>query len=149
MPELLKNYVETGKVRYVVRDYPLGFHKYAAKAHEAAHCAREQDRYWEMHEQLFANQKALQLENLPGYAESAGVADLAAFSACLESGQYAERGRKSLADGAKAGVSGTPSFLIGVMQPDGTVKATKFIRGAQRYPVFDDAIKEVLSASES
>ena len=47
MPELLANYVETGKVRYVLRDFPLGFHKHAAKAHEAAHCAGDQGKYWE------------------------------------------------------------------------------------------------------
>ena len=149
MPELLKNYVETGKMRYVLRDFPLGNHKYAPKAHEAAHCAGEQGKYWEMSEQLFANQRALMPEKLPEYAQAAGVTDMAAFQNCLDSGKYAETAQRSLDEGVKAGVSGTPSFLLGVMEPDGkTFKARKFIRGAQKYSVFDDAIKEVMSAGE-
>ena len=125
---------------------PRPFHANAAKAHEAAHCASEQDKYWEMHEVLFTNQKALQLQNLPKYAETAGVADVAAFETCLESGRYADRGKQSLKEGSEAGVSGTPSFLLGVVASDGsgTVKATKFIRGAQTYNVFEDAINEFL-----
>ena len=150
MPEILKNYVDTGKIRYVLRDFPLAFHANAAKAHEAAHCASEQDKYWQMHEVLFTNQKALQLENLPKYAETAGVADVTAFESCLTSGRYADRGKQSLKEGSEAGVSGTPSFLLGVAATDGSgmVKATKFIRGAQAYNVFDDAIKELLSPDQ-
>ena len=147
MPELLKNYVETGKVRYVMRDYPLAFHKNAAKAHEAAHCAGDQGKYWEMHDELFANQRALTVDKLPGYAEAVGVADMVTFQSCLDDDQHAERGQQSLAEGVKAGVSGTPSFLLGVMEADGsTVKATKFIRGAQTVKVFEDALEEILSA---
>lgn len=147
MPTLLKKYVQTGKVRYVMRDYPLAFHKNAAKAHEAAHCAGDQGKYWEMHDELFANQRALTADKLPGYAEAVGVADMVTFQSCLDGDQHAERGQESLAEGVKAGVSGTPSFLLGVMEADGsTVKATKFIRGAQIIKVFEDAIEEILSA---
>jgi len=146
MPELLKNYVETGKVRYILRDYPLAFHPHAAKAAEAAHCAGEQDRYWEMSDQLFGNQRALMEENLPEYAKAARVEDMLAFQACLDSGKFAVRGQDSLAEGAKAGVSGTPSFLVGVTGPDGVFKSKRFIRGAQSYKVFEEAIQEVLSA---
>jgi hypothetical protein len=68
------------------RDFPLGFHKNAAKAHGAAHCAGAQGKYWEMSDQLFANQKALQAENLPGYAEAAGKggpATVCGFQTCM------------------------------------------------------------------
>ena len=148
MPQLLKNYVETGKVRYVMRDFPLDFHKLSAKAHEAAHCAGAQGKYWEMNDQLFANQKALQPENLPKYAEAAGVTDMAAFQTCLDGDQYAERAKQSLAEGAQAGVTGTPSFVIGLTQPDATVKLKKFIRGAQAYPVFQKTIDELLTTAK-
>ena len=149
LPQLVKNYVETGKVRYVLRDFPLHFHQYAAKAHEAAHCAGEQEKYWEMHQQLFGNQGALQREKLPRYAEAAGVTDLAGFQDCLDSGKYAARTKQSLADGAKAGVSGTPSFVLGLTQPDGsTVKLVKFIRGAQAYQVFQKAIDDLISSQK-
>ena len=57
--------------------------------HEAAHCAREQGKYWEMHARLFANQGALGLNDLPAHAEALGL-DRAAFQTCLESGRYAE-----------------------------------------------------------
>ena len=150
MPQIEKNFVDTGKIRYVLRDFPLDFHPLAAKAHEAAHCAAEQGRYWEMHDQLFSNQKALQADKLVGYATTAGVVDMAAFGECLTSDRYAERGKKSVAEGAKAGVTGTPSFLLGLSGPDGsTVKATKFIRGAQGYAVFEKHIKEMLASLEA
>lgn len=146
MPELEKNYVRTGKLRYVLQDFPLtSIHPLAAKAHEAAHCAGEQGKYWQMHHQLFANQKALQAEQLPKYAEAAGVADLTAFRHCLDSGKYAERNKASVAAGAKAGVAGTPSFLVGLTEVDGSVKTTKLIRGAQPYAVFQKAIDALLA----
>src|SRR6266849_1457871 len=58
-PQLLKDYVDTGKVKYVWRDYPLDFHRNAEKAAEAARCAGEQGRFWEMHDRLFANQQTI------------------------------------------------------------------------------------------
>ena len=76
---------------------------------------------------------------------------MAAFKTCLDSGRYAERGKQGLEEGAEAGVRGTPSFLLGVAAKDGsgTVKATRFIRSAQAYNVFEDAIKALLSSEES
>jgi protein-disulfide isomerase len=149
MPQIQKNFVDTGKVRYVLRDFPLGFHALAAKAHESAHCAGEQGKYWEMHQALFNNQKALQPEKLPVYAESAGVPDMAAFDACLEAGRFAALGKQGLVEGAKAGVQGTPSFVLGVTNSDGTVHGTKFIRGAVSYAVFEAAIEELLAKVDS
>lgn len=149
MPQIEKNFVDTGKIRYVLRDFPLDFHPLAAKAHVAAHCAAEQGRYWEMHEQLFEHQKELQPDKLPGYAETAGVIDIAVFEECLTDDRYARRGKKSAAEGAKAGVTGTPSFLLGPSGLDGRVKATKFIRGAQGYTVFEKQINEMLASLDS
>lgn len=147
MPSIQKNFVDTGKIRYVLRDFPLGFHSFAPKAHEAAHCAGEQGKYWEMHHTLFTNQQALQLEKLSGYAATAGVADLASFDACLADGRYAELGTQGLAEGKQAGVRGTPSFVLGLTGADGTtVKGTKFIRGAVTYGVFEKAINELLAS---
>ena len=51
---LKQNYIDTGKIRFVYKDYPLGFHQFAQKASETAECAGEQDKFWEMHEKLFA-----------------------------------------------------------------------------------------------
>ena len=149
MPKLLKNYVDTGKIRYVLRDYPLGFHQHAAKANESAQCARDRGKYWEMSDQLFDNQRALMKDKLAGYAEAAGVPDIAAFNTCLDSDRFAERTKRSLAEGVKAGVSGTQSFLLGIEEVGSkSVKATKFIRGAQPYEMFEDAIKALLSLEQ-
>lgn len=149
LPQLEKNYVETGKVKYVLRDFPLAFHKQAPKAHEAAHCAGEQGKYWEMHAQLFANQKALHLEKLPQHAETAGVSDLAAFQECLGSGKHAERIQLSMAEGNKLGIRGTPSFAVGLTEPNGSVKALKIIRGAQAYNMFQKIIDDLLASGNT
>ncbi len=147
LPQLTKMFIDTGKIRYVLRDFPLtSIHKDAAKAHESAHCAGEQGKYWEMHDQLFAHPKDLQPDKLAGHAETAGVTDVTAFQACVDSGKYAEQGKASVAEGTKVGVRGTPSFLLGFIQPDGTVKATKLIRGAQPYPVFQQQINALLAS---
>jgi len=143
----VKNYVATGKLKYVVRDFPLPFHKDAKKAAEAAHCAGSQGKYWEMHKLLFENQKALGAEDLAGYAADLKL-NADAFNACMESGEYAGKVEASQAEGRKAGVTGTPTMFLGLTQADGKVKLTKRITGAQPYPVFQAAIQAMLSADE-
>lgn len=146
LPQLTKTFIDTGKIQYILRDFPIAsIHPHAAKAHEAAHCASDQGKYWEMHDQLFAHHKALQPEKLGGYAQTAGVTDTAAFQTCVESGKYREQATRSIADGSKAGIRGTPSFLLGVTEADGTVKVVKLIRGAQPFPVFQQHINTLLA----
>lgn len=70
-----------------MRDLPLGFHKNARKAAQAAHCAGEQDKFWEMRDILFTNAKKLEAENLPNYAQVVGL-DGAAFESCLASDRH-------------------------------------------------------------
>jgi protein-disulfide isomerase len=150
LPQLTKDFIDTGKIRYVLRDFPLSsIHKDAAKAHEAAHCAGEQGKYWEMHDQLFAHPKALQSDKLAGHAKTAGVADAPAFQACVDSAKYEEQSKASVAEGTKVGVRGTPSFLLGLTEADGMVKATKLIRGAQPYSVFQQQINVLLAPPKS
>ncbi len=145
LPQFLKDYVETGKVRYIMRDFPLPFHKNANGAAYAAHCAGEQGKYWEMHDVLFANQKALGADKLSGHAASLEL-DMTAFDECMGSGRYEGKVKASLADGKKATVRGTPSFVIGMSAADGTrVKGTKVIRGAVGYGVFKKTIDDMLN----
>ena len=147
LPQLMKDFVETGKVRYVLRDFPLvSIHPHAAKAHEAAHCAGEQDKYWQLHDLLFANQKQLQPENLAGYAATVGVADARAFQICLDSGKYNAQTKTGVTEGTKIGVQGTPTFALGRTGDDGTVRALKLIRGAQGIPAFEEQIRTLLAA---
>jgi len=100
--KVLKAY--DGKVRLVYRDFPLPFHPQAEKASEAAHCAMAQGKYWEMHEKLFANQKALEPTEL-------GL-DQSKFDKCLDSGQTAKAVAANRSAGEKAGVTGTPAFFV-------------------------------------
>ena len=94
---------------------------------------------------LFENQKALNPEDLIKYAEALGL-DMAKFKECLDGGKHAEEINKDMAEGQKAGVSGTPSSLIGWVQDDGkSVKAVKIVKGAQPYTAFKDPIDSLLS----
>src|SRR3989344_6054331 len=66
--DIKKNYIDTGKVKFVYRDFPLSFHENAQKAAEASECADEQGKFWEYHDLLFKNQGALDLISLKKYA---------------------------------------------------------------------------------
>ena len=143
-PAILKDYVDTGKVKYVWRDYPLEFHQNAEKAAEAAHCAGEQGKFWDMHDRLFANQQNIAAADLPKHAEALGL-NVSLFQQCLDSGRFATDIKKDIADAGGAGISGTPSFLIGVVQPNGSVRITKKLVGAKSYSEFKSAIDAVLT----
>ena len=147
LPQIVDEYVKTGKVKYVLREFPLeSIHPYAFKASEAAQCAGEQGKYWEMHDRLFANQNALTQPQLPGHAEAVGV-DAGKFKGCLESGKYAAKVRKDLGDAQKAGATGTPTFYLGRTDPKSTdVKSVRKLVGAQPYAAFKDAIDTLLAA---
>lgn len=139
---LKRDYIDTGKVRYVFRDFPLTqIHPQAPKAHEAGHCAGEQDRYWDMHDLMFQNQKNLSVAELSGHAEKLGL-DLGSFEACLESGRHAAAVQADSEAGAKAGVRGTPSFIIGKSGSGDTIHGT-IVRGAQPFTKFQQVIQAV------
>jgi protein-disulfide isomerase len=144
-PLIDAEYVKTGKLRYVTREFPLeSIHPHAFKAAEAALCAGDQGKYWEMHGRLFANQRALAPGQIAAHAQAVGL-DAAKFTQCLEEGTKVAKVRKDLADGAKAGVTGTPAFFLGVA--DGaTVKVVRFIKGAQAFASFKEAIDTALAA---
>ncbi len=147
MPQLGKEYVETGKIKHVFMDFPLPMHSNAMKAAEAADCAGDQGKFWEMHDKLFANQQALGPDGLLKNAEALGL-DMTKFKECLNGGKHAEEIKKRMAEGQKAGVSGTPAFLLGFVESDGKVKATKKIVGAQPYTFFKATIDEMLSSKK-
>lgn len=123
-----------GKVRVVYKDFPLQNHLQAPKAAEAAHCAGDQGKYWELHDRMFANQQQLQVPELKKHAAALGL-DQAAFDQCLDSGKHAARIQEDIALGNAMGVSSTPTLYI-----NGRV-----VTGAQPQPVFESIIDEELA----
>ena len=124
-----------GKVRLVFRQYPLDFHPHAGKAAEAALCAADQGKFWELHDKMFASQKDLEVDKLKGYAKTAGV-DSVKFDKCLDSGEKKAAVDADQKQGSEAGVNGTPAFFInGVL-----------LSGAQPFEKFKDVIDRELAA---
>ena len=147
MPKLDEEYIKAGKLRYVVRDLPLeSIHRQAFKAAEATHCAAEQGKFWELHDRLFVNQQTLDRPDLSAHARALGL-DGPAFDRCVDSGKYAERVRKDVNEAQRLGISGTPTFLVGVLN-GGELKGARVIRGAQPYPSIKAVIDEVLSPAK-
>lgn len=99
-----------GKVAFAYKDMPLPMHSHAQKAAEAAHCAGDQNKYWEFHDKLYS-ERMLDVAGLKSTAQSLGL-DMKAFDACLDSGSKAEMVKKSFTEGQTLQIQGTPSFLI-------------------------------------
>ena len=150
MPELVKQYVDSGKVRLVMREMPIeNIHPRALAASNAALCAREQGQYWAMHDLLFANQQKLQPEDLKAHAVTLGL-DTAAFDSCLDENRFAAEIKAGQDEGRKLGISGTPSFVAGLSDKSdaGKVHVTEFIRGAQPLANFQQTLDKLLQEAE-
>lgn len=147
MPEVARDFIKTGKVRYTFLNFPLeDLHPLAFGAAEAAECAGAQGRFWEMHQLLFDSQKALSRPDLAKYAATLKL-DGTKFAACLDVHTFAEKVRKEKAEGVKAGISGTPTLLIGMAKPGGSmVTVTRMIVGAQPYAGLKAVIDRTLSS---
>lgn len=122
------------KVRIVFKDFPLPNHPEAFKAAEAAHCAGEQGKYWELHDAMFANQRALQVPALKQTAKTLGL-DSAKFDQCLDSGKHADNVRTDYELGEKMGVNSTPTIYVN----------GRPLVGAQPFEAFKQVIDEELS----
>ena len=143
MPQLDKEYIQTGKVRYVAMNLPLvGIHKSAFKAAEAADCAGEQGKFWEMHDRLFANQQII--DQWKSHAQAVGL-DISEFEKCLDGGRQAAQIRSDIAEAQKAGLTGTPAFFLAYTDPKSTtIKTVTRLVGAQPYAAFKAAIEKRL-----
>ncbi|MBI1827049.1 MAG: DsbA family protein [Planctomycetes bacterium] len=122
------------KVRIVFREFPLGMHQRAQPAAEAAECANEQGKFWEYHDKLFGNQQKLADEDFNKYAEEVGL-NVEQFKACYSTGKFKADVQKDVAEGSKAGVTGTPAFFVN----------GRFVSGAQPLETFKTMIDEELS----
>lgn len=122
------------RVKIVFKDFPLPNHPQAPKASEAGHCANEQGKYWELHDLMFANQRALTVPSLKQYAATLGL-DMAAFNQCLDSGKHAGLVAAGLAQGESMGVNSTPTLYIN----------GRALIGAQPFEAFKQIIDEELA----
>jgi len=146
LPQIKKDYIDKGIVRYVFRDYPLSsIHPRAQMAAEAAQCAGDQGKYWEMHDTLFDNQRALEVEDLKEYAEDLDL-NIKSFNECLDKAKYVREVKDDIKSGENAGVQGTPAFIVGKTTENGVIKG-KFIKGAHPYQTFKTAIEELLKST--
>lgn len=141
-PDVMKRLVETGQVAFRFYDLPLEMHQNAVPAHNAAHCANEQGKFWQMHDQIFAGQFDwnTQASRNPkrifeGYAKALGL-DVAAWNACYDSGKMLPQIMANRDEAVRLRVRSTPSFLV-----NGTL-----IEGAVTYDDFKRYVDQALAA---
>lgn len=137
-PKLKAQYIDTGKIQYIFKDYPLPFHDQAKGAARAANCIGKGANYWKMNDELFANQASLGSELYKSLAVKLKV-NAKNFEACLKSDNSMKEIEKDIAYAGIIGISGTPSFFIGRLQ-EGKIVAAKMISGAQPFSSFAEAI---------
>ena len=138
--ELKKNYIDTGKVRFYSRDLPLDFHENAMRAAQAARCAADQGKFWQLRDIMGANPDKLDMPNLVGSAAGLKM-DVAAFRSCVESEKYKNAIQTDVMEAMKIGANGTPTFVVGKSTADGV--DGELVVGALPYPAFDQKLKEI------
>jgi protein-disulfide isomerase len=147
-PHIEFGYVQTGRIRYAFLNMPVeARHKNAFKAAEAAKCAGDQGKFWEMHDRLFMNQTAIAPIHLPIHAQILAL-NPDAFRTCLGSGRHAADIRRDFAVAQQAGVTGTPAFLLGIADPGKSeIRIVNTIVGAKSYQVMRAAIDALLAST--
>jgi protein-disulfide isomerase len=132
MPTIEDRLINTGRLRWRYRDFPLQQHQFARLAAHSAACADEQGKYWQQHEQIYQNQSEWAAARDAGplfrkYAKTVGL-DLGRYDACMKSGKYAGRIQASLNEGVQLGVSSTPTLLVGRRLYQGRLDSDAIIR---------------------
>jgi protein-disulfide isomerase len=143
-PKLKRHYIDTGKLRFIVRDLPLEFHAAAGPAAEAAHCAAEQGKFWSMHEALLGGGEDLAGGGIDRRATAVGL-DPGPFHACLKAQRYAQTIEAHAREADAAGIRGTPGFVVGRMV-HGELQGVR-VEGALPYEQFDALLRELLAAT--
>jgi len=139
--QLIDAFIATGKVRFVYRSYGEFIGPESRRTAEAAYCAGDQGKFWEMHDIIFANQNGENVGNfndrkIVAFAEKIGL-DMGQFNDCFNSNKYADQVTQDGVDGQQAGVKATPSF---------TINGTLF-EGAQPIGAFQTTIEAALAAA--
>ena len=148
MPQIISDYVDTGKVKYVMFENPIpSLHRNATGASLAALCAGDQGKYWEMHDIMFANQKGLDVDGLKSFAATIGL-NSPEFDDCLDSKKFAKQVKDNIATAARVGVSGTPGFIVGLTDnaDPGKARVSAYIKGARPFDSFKAEIDKLLDS---
>jgi protein-disulfide isomerase len=140
-PQVREQLIEKGKVQYVVRDFPLGFHDKAKLASLAANCAGKQNAYWDMKQRLLGGQENL---DKPFYVEQSQALKLnqEKFTACMDSKDMLAAIDKDVAYANEVGVQATPTFLVGRIE-GGNVTDIKAVSGAMAFESFVQTVESV------
>lgn len=145
-PLIRTKYLETGKLRFMYRDFPRASEGLGVDAAVAARCAGDQNQYWPMHDRLFSSTASLRFSDFQRHAQALGL-DLAAFSRCLEGGRHRDAIFRDRDLGTKLGFRGTPGFIL-MRSEDVTGKAEPGpiirIPGAFPFEVFEEQINRLL-----
>ena len=142
-PLLVKDYIETGQVKFVYRSMGGGISEQSLLAAEASYCAGEENKFWEYHDVLFANQGAnYDITSFMTWADMIGL-DTDAFRKCMDERRYQTRAEQDAQDGNALGVQGTPVFFL-TYSVEG-VEKTRVIQGAQPFGSFQREIDAALA----
>jgi len=146
MPEIQRNYIDTKRIRYMFRDFPIDeLHPQSIRAHIAAHCAVEQGKFWELHDRLFTKAGSHTPEELAARAGEAGLG-ASAFSACTAADKYSGTIRQSSAFAMSLGATGTPFFVVGKFDSKtNQLTPIKSIPGAYPFATFQQTIDAALA----
>jgi protein-disulfide isomerase len=145
--EIDKEYVETGRVRYSFVDTPLPNHSSAFRLSTYAFCSGQQNKYWEMHDHLFAQSEPRSLDE-ENVVRSIGL-DAQIFRDCITDSKIAGDIRKGMTETASLGIRGTPTFLFGVVDSQGVTHVKSRLAGAQPYDAFRTKIEDLIRTATS
>jgi protein-disulfide isomerase len=141
---LVADYVDTGMVRFLFKDFPINdlSDRASSLAAEASYCAADQGKYWDYHDEVYSNWDGentgwVSRASLERFAEDAGVSDMDEFSECLDSGKYTNTVRENYNLARSVGLDATPSFIVLV-----NGETPQLMRGAHPYSTFERVINE-------
>ncbi len=140
-PDIVRDYIESGRVRWISRDLPLPIHPHAAQAAQAAHCAGDQGKYWLLRTALLSSDTLLTRPILTRTAQRLSL-DMSRFRLCLDSQKYRPWVANDVADARVLQITGTPAFVIA--KSDSSVLAGALLVGTQSFDVFESAIDALL-----
>src|SRR5579864_3588061 len=142
-PRLKHDWIDTGRVRFIVRDLPLAIHSAARFGAEAAHCAGAQGRFWPMHDALLKKDQQLTEAQVLHLGQGMGL-DTGQLQQCITGNRYEAAIARNADQASAAGIRGTPGFIVGRASA-GELTGVR-LEGAQPYGEFDEVLKQLAAA---